>query len=112
METRFSVSVGRGFGTRGGLVDLAEGLRIREEDWHTRSMSHKRQLMPWGKERSRGGQEPPREGDASRPARGPQVAGGCLFLWPAYSPCDALTGQDTARVLQAQEDMGGRSDGT
>lgn len=75
VETRFSTSVGWGFGTLGGLVDLAEALQIGEEDWHTRSMSHEWQLMLWGKERSQGGQEPPREGECQ-----PSCPGG--RRWP------------------------------
>lgn len=47
-------------------------------------------------------------GDAAILPRGLQVAGGQLVLCPAHSPCDAPIGRDTARVLQAPEDVGGR----
>lgn len=119
METRFSVSVGRGFGTRGGLVDLAEGLRIREEDWHTRSMSHKRQLMPWGKERSQGGPGAP-QGRGCQPSCPGAAGGRGLSVFVAgllslrcshgtrHSACPPGTG---GHGWQKRRDLGGGREG-
>ena len=100
---------GEGFGTW-GLGELAVRLHVGEGERHPRGTSHKRQLLPrpWGEGRSRGARSPPGRGMPVVLPRGLQVAGRCLVFCPADSPCDALMGQDTARVLQAPEDMGGR----